>query len=798
MAVRTALLAAGVVILTPGCVSTPPAPMDQLSAVSQAARQLAPGQAQPQWQSTLPGDALDILLYLDEEHVLVGSLMSPEVHALPRHGPLSLVNTRTGKMMWSAERPELPTGHYQVVATQPAILLHGVEGSTNIFMALDPAAGRVLWKQKFEGATAAAAASQGDGLFVASRQESGGLRIARLGFRSGKGWSTTLKPGSSQGSDAPLLLQDARRVYCVAESVAALDARQGRLLWRATPGDGHGTVSTQLLASGLLWADAGHMALLDPASGKARWSVKTASETAELAADAKRVYRLGRSATGNHVVEAYAVSNGRRLWSHDMAERLASGLAPAGERLWFSDTESLRALDAASGKAVVDTRLSRRFAENGPYEFTRGGQLDTLVVGDEHIELVRELAGVMAVSRSTGRVLWEQALLPGSNAYAVSTKSNLIQSVPVPRAFEGATARLQALGTAAAREVRSGQGTITGGPSSHYDSGLDHRIAQINIANSRTLLQSQVSHTQSMGTTTMDIVRARAEQGQEMQRLGMAFGSSLGELILAIRSVRAKVMSEKAQGQAEAKLMAWSEGKMQRYTMESLAAFSYHQDAVQGHYMVRPYAFPVTPALVDGAALTLVDLATGKRSELVYAVVPFAQNFHGFNMPAYAVSPSGHQVLASGIGLEPSRYEPYTQWYTLLPRQSLMAYSTDKLAFADEAPADIRKRVQTGAATGDEDLAAYALAGRIGGVRRMLAAGVKPDATMMANTPLASAAYVADVAIVNLLLAHGADPNRTGKSGWTPLEAARQGEMLRNGAYDEVRRLLVAAGAKPL
>jgi len=790
-----ALVAASVVIITPGCVTTAPAPMDQLSAVSQAARQISPGQAKPQWQAPLSGDALDILLYLDEDRVLVGSLASPEVNALPRHGPLSLVNARTGAVLWSAERPEFSAGHYRVVATQPVILLHGLEGNTNLFMALDPTAGRVLWNHKFEGATAAVVAGPGDGLFLASQQETGGLRIARLGLRNGTGWNMVLKRGAEQGSGAPLLLQDARRLYSVGASVAAFDANKGRLLWQATPGSGHGPVSAQLLESGLLWADVGRMTLLDPSSGKPRWSVKTASGTIMLTVDANRAYRLGRSAAGMHAVEAYALSNGRKLWSRDMPLRLASGLAPAGDRLWFSDTEALHALDVASGKEVAYTKFSRLFAENGPYEFTRGGQLDTLVIGDERIELDRELAGVMAVSRNTGRVLWEQALLPGSNMYAVSSKNNLIQTVPVPRAFEGATARLKALGADAARAGVS-SGTITTGRVSRYDSSLDHNIARINIASSRTLLQSHVAHTQSMGTTTMDIVRARAEQAQEMQRTGMEFARTLGELILAVRSVRAKAMSEQAQGEAEAKLMAWSEGKMQRYTMESLAALNYHQDALQGQYMVRPYAFPVTPALVDGAGLTLVDLATGKRSELVYAVVPFAQIFHGFNMPAYAVSPSGRQVLASGIGLEPSRYESYTQWYTLLPRQSLMAYSTDELAFAGEAPADIRKRVQTFSATDDEDLSAYAMAGRIGGVRRMLAAGAKPDATKMGNTPLASAAYVADLVIVDLLLSHGADPNRVGQTGWTPLEAARQGEMLRNGAYEEVRRLLVAAGAK--
>lgn len=796
MMMRTMLVVAAMAAMTQGCVTTAPAPIDQLSAVSQAATQLAPGQVKPQWQITLPGDALDILHYLDEDHVLVGSLVSPEVNALPRHGSLSLVNARTATVLWSAERPELSTGNYQLVATQPVIVLQGIEGNTNFLLALDPASGRVLWNQKYEGATAAVAANQGDGLFVASRQESGGLRIEHLGFQTGTGWSMALKQGNAQESGVPLLLQDAGRLYSVGVSVASLDVKQGRLLWQATPGSGEGPVSAQLLESGLLWADTGHLALLHPASGKPRWNVKTASRTASLTADAKHVYRLGQSATGQHAVEAYALSNGTRLWSRDMALALASGLAPAGDRLWFSDTETLRALDVASGKEVVHAKLSRQFAENGPYEFTRGGQLDILALGDGRVELVRELAGVAAFSRNTGQVLWEQALLPGSNTYAVSTKSNLIHTVPVPRAFAGATARVKALGAAAERKRAKSPGTMNSGSASPYDSGLNHRIAKINIASSRTLLQSYVSHTQSMGESTMDIVRERARQGQEMQRLGMEFGSALGEAILAFRYARARIMSEQAQGEAEGKLMAWSEGKMQRYTMESLAAFNYHQDVLQGQYMVRPYAFPVTPALVDGTGLTLVDMATGKRSELVYGLMPFAQNFHGFNMPAYAVSPSGQQVLACGIGLEPSRYESYTQWYTLLPRQSLMAYSADTLVFAGEAPAETRKRVQALAATGDEDLAHYAMAGRIGGVRRMLAAGVKPNATKMANTPLAAAAYVADVAIVNLLLAHGADPNQAGQTGWTPLEAARQGEMLRNGAYDEVRRLLVAAGAK--
>lgn len=795
VSVRGALIAASMGVAAAGCVATPPEPMDQLSAVSQAASQLAPGQVRPQWHLSLSGDAADILAYLDEERVLVGNLVSPDIHALPQHGPLSLVDARTGTLLWSTPRINLSTGHYRLLTTQPVILLHGIDGNTNLFMAIDPATGRVVWTHKALGATVAAVTNQGDGVFITSRQALGGLSIARLAFATGKGWSTTLSPQTEHEDDAPWILHDTRRVYSVGVSIAAFDALRGGLLWKMVPGSGRGPVSTQLLESGLLWADAGHMVLLEPASGKLRWRVKTSTQTAMLAADNTRVYRLGRQAKGGHVIEAYAMASGRKLWSRNMASRLASGLAPAGKQLWFSDTDTLRALDTATGEVIAQANFSRWFADLGPYEFTRGGQLDILVIGDDRIEVVRERAGVVAVAPGTGRVLWEQKLLPGSDAYVVSSKTNLIQTIPLPRAFEGATARLRALG--AASQATAGSPGVPGvGSLTNYDSGLDHRIAQSNIVSSRTLLQSQIAHTQSMGVSTMDIVRARAEEGQKMQQIGMDLGRAVGQLIIAVRQARARVMSEQAQAGAEAKLSAWGEGKIQRYTMESLAAFDYHQDALRGGFLVRPYGFPVTPALVDGAGLTLVDLKTGKRSELVYAVTPFAQIFHGFNMPSYAVSPSGRQVLAVGIGLAPSHYETHVQWHTLLPRQSLMAYSVDALIFADEAPADIRQRVQPSAPAGDEDLSSHALTGRIGGVRRMLAAGAKPDATIMAFTPLAAAAYVADVAIVDLLLAHGANPNGVGQAGWTPLEAARQGQMLRDGAYAEIRKRLVAAGAK--
>lgn len=64
------------------------------------------------------------------------------------------------------------------------------------------------------------------------------------------------------------------------------------------------------------------------------------------------------------------------------------------------------------------------------------------------------------------------------------------------------------------------------------------------------------------------------------------------------------------------------------------------------------------------------------------------------------------------------------------------------------------------------------------------------SANSIANTPLqAGLAGAADAALVELLLAHGADPSARGGGGWTPLHVAAS-----RGSVDLVRRLL-AAGA---
>ena len=85
--------------------------------------------------------------------------------------------------------------------------------------------------------------------------------------------------------------------------------------------------------------------------------------------------------------------------------------------------------------------------------------------------------------------------------------------------------------------------------------------------------------------------------------------------------------------------------------------------------------------------------------------------------------------------------------------------------------------------------------GRTEAVRLLLERGANVravSANATANTPLhAGLAGAADAVIVDLLLAHGADPGAPGGGGWTPLHLAAS-----RGAAPFVRRLL-EAGADP-
>jgi len=92
------------------------------------------------------------------------------------------------------------------------------------------------------------------------------------------------------------------------------------------------------------------------------------------------------------------------------------------------------------------------------------------------------------------------------------------------------------------------------------------------------------------------------------------------------------------------------------------------------------------------------------------------------------------------------------------------------------------------------------LMGRTATIEKMLASGTKPDLRNdEGNTALHLAARKGRVAVVKLLLKHGAPINLRNTANATPFDSAGAGSQNRSNEVDnpeEVVRILKAAGAK--
>jgi hypothetical protein len=260
------------------------------------------------------------------------------------------------------------------------------------------------------------------------------------------------------------------------------------------------------------------------------------------------------------------------------------------------------------------------------------------------------------------------------------------------------------------------------------------------------------------------LAAGQAQATMQLAQAGAQFGAAVGAAIgAATRAMAAEGLATFVKERFRI---------VERQTGQSIAN---HQFSLGGGYYIRPVRG-------DGWGLAIIDLASGKRADIV-ATPPSRsmRNAVTANLPAFALDPRTKRLVVKGLGLDAAQYVPYqiddiptvdqSTWGWILPYPSVLDYDLTKLPFREVAAADAEKPGHESSSPADEALLAAARVGDVAAMKRALSAGANVNARdAFGRTALMLATNALSPDAVDLLGERGADPYITDPEGFTAWE----------------------------
>ena len=191
-----------------------------------AAAKKVTGQPKPTWQAPFPDDGTDFIAFVAPDRALLATIEVEAYLGVPAHKRVILYDTASGRQLWEARHAPIARGSYEVIATEPALVLAGIDETLAHFQALDATSGRVLWSVDVT-AFAGFATGPGNRLYVVSGRDATTIDARDLATGA-VAWSRRTA-GSPAGAT---LLVDDRRVILASGKLVAF-ASDGSPGWPA-------------------------------------------------------------------------------------------------------------------------------------------------------------------------------------------------------------------------------------------------------------------------------------------------------------------------------------------------------------------------------------------------------------------------------------------------------------------------------------------------------------------------------------------------------------------------------------
>ncbi len=712
------------------------------------------------WQAPFPGVAPDLMLFVDDKRILIGSVeLGEREFAAPQYGKLVLYDTVSGKKLWEAARRNLPRGDYSTIVTPSAlVLLASLAGSLDL-SAYDPASGARRWQHSVRTPAHVEPTEDGRSLLVLS-MDGRRYQLERLDSASGRRlWTRALAEELREPAPSPALYLDGDDVLVVGKHLTRIGGQDGGVkrsdvLPLGETGEGE---STRI--PGGIWAwNTSSMAMLD-GDGKARWSHAVEAGTIKQAAyGADLAYRLLRvpsgEISGDEVVQGLDPASGKIEWSQSIPGATASSLLMAEGLLLLTVDNGIMGLDAKSGALRFRTAFPEWFHQATPSAVGGRGQRDLLQIRGGNVYVARERAGVAAYDLAAGRQLWIQA------------SQEIISGIYPTYSTVASTTRLRGL-----------VGTQIGAVPSQVLSGrADTAASQMYIRSAEQRIQTyEASRQQAM---------ARHDTGKaimygNLQSIEMSMQRFHGQMALAQNILNGTVALADFLAKA-ASARVWESTTLPK-VLELRNAARLQRSVFQDGYYVRPFWF-----LFQGRGLTIVELATGKRHDLIYSPPELLPPW--VDMPAFVVG-AGPRIYTVGPGFDIERFEPHVVRGARLVRPSLLAFDLKAMPFVDKNEA-LETALAAIPGSWKTNMMQWAGHCNIFHVRRELDAveAANPQhAAGLKNGALMFAAMDGCTDVVRLMLQRGADVNAVNQGGRTALDMA---------ADEPTRQLLTKAGGK--
>jgi outer membrane protein assembly factor BamB len=740
----------------------------------------------PVWNTVIHANEADHLQPVGDDKILVGTLGAPGDLFSVSHLEFMLLDSKTGKQIWTYPRSSMGGSYQTVLAVNPVFLVQVTYGNKNKYCALDQHTGKLLWEREVTSLVSSSLMPS-QAMIMVVEASGPNLNAYAINLTDGRDiWKQEIAGFNPSKSESLSLFTSGDGVIVFGKEILNLSIKNGTIFWRVLfPGTyGDGAVFS-LQEDGLFLSDGKKLCLLNLKSGAVAWA--TPSEGAvirHIAPVDKSVFIIARVMDGkssHDIVRALRRSDGTAIWSCPLQETIQSPLLSGTKGLYFSSQTKLYSLDSLKGGI--------RFATPIPAPLNQEVDLpDALSEYDQKIILARE-TGVAAFSPDKGSLLFSEQVTGGRSftyRYSINRILEANQVVAGPKNASQVLAQAQsAQESGFLRMAQANRDFVYAKTDPTVSSGTRIPSSQelANIEKRPVIGIDQILNT--------DYARPREAQPSEMSKRETT-----------LRFARSIVVGLTSLGAAlEGVILTTLVTNRNHRLSNSIFSHSSSLNYEAGVY-IRPF-------YRNGLNLAMVDLKTGKRAD--FALSPHIDPLGLFGvkiikLPAFAIDRSGTKLIVKGLGLQESQYETYEMtaegcgtdmrnW--TIPYPSILSYDipaifraanpTRAQVIQDRMVSDKERTMITAAFNGDEKT-----------VKAMLEQGANVNAIDEdGHTALMHAAAAVKPDVIELLVKSGADGNIEDEDCWNGLRyfllttPSGTGSMF---TRSKIARLLLEAG----